>query len=134
MAWFENLNKITFFGVYSKMADTRPFLIFFYLFLNFCTANKNCDYSANFHLKGPQFELWTFFIFWAGRKNLFFRLFPLSVTFLTTCKRHIKGGGHFRAGQCFQALVFQNFVSIFKRIFAYEHKFLEFSCGTQIKQ
>ena len=32
------------------MAEKRPFLIFFYLFLNFCKANKNCDYSANLKL------------------------------------------------------------------------------------
>ena len=31
------------------MAEKRIFLIFVDLFLNFCKANKNCDYSANFH-------------------------------------------------------------------------------------
>ena len=30
------------------MAEKRIFLIFVDLFLNFCKANKNCDYSANF--------------------------------------------------------------------------------------
>ena len=27
LAWFENLNERTFFGVYSKMAENCPFLI-----------------------------------------------------------------------------------------------------------
>ena len=31
------------------MTEKRPFLIFDDLFLNFCKANKYCDYSANFH-------------------------------------------------------------------------------------
>ena len=30
------------------MAENRPFLIFLDSFLNFCKANKNCDYLANF--------------------------------------------------------------------------------------
>ena len=63
----ENLNKITFFGVYSNMAKKRPLLIFLDSFLNFCKANKNFDYSANFQnfcnfclLMGPHYVDFTF--------------------------------------------------------------------------
>ena len=41
LTWFENFNKITFFGVYSEMAEKHPSLIFFNSFLNFCKSDKN---------------------------------------------------------------------------------------------
>ena len=42
------MNKKLFFGVFSKMAEKRIFLIFVGPFLNFCKANKNRNYLANF--------------------------------------------------------------------------------------
>ena len=40
LAWFEKVNKITFFGVYSKIAEKRIFLIFIGLDLNLCKASQ----------------------------------------------------------------------------------------------
>ena len=39
-AWLEKVNKITFFGVYSKMAEKRIFLIFVDSDLNPCKASQ----------------------------------------------------------------------------------------------
>ena len=49
------------------MAERRPFLIFFDLFLNFCKANKNSDHLPNFKnvckknfYMGPHYVNFTF--------------------------------------------------------------------------
>ena len=41
LGWFKHLNKITFFGVYSKMVEKRIFLIFVDLELNLCKASQS---------------------------------------------------------------------------------------------
>ena len=56
MAWFENLDKISFFGENQK-CPKNSLSWFFHSFLNFCKINKNCDYSANFQKISKKFFL-----------------------------------------------------------------------------
>ena len=65
-ACLAKVNKITFFGVYSKMAEKRIFLIFVDSFLNFCKVNKNFDYSKFLQ-----------FFFYTGPHYMDFTLIPL---------------------------------------------------------
>ena len=45
LAWFEKVNKITFFSVYSKIAKKRIFLIFVDSDLNLCKASQVRTFS-----------------------------------------------------------------------------------------
>ena len=68
LAWFVKVDKITFFGVYSKMAEKRIFSIFFYSDLNLCKASQVHAFSphacASLHGSLWKFGWWSIIILW----------------------------------------------------------------------
>ena len=92
MAWFEKVNKITFFGVYSKIAEKRIFLIFVDSDLNLCKASQVRAFSprarASLHGSLWKFgwwsstilktQVWNFIKIWASVLEIFAKQYRLS--------------------------------------------------------